>query len=77
MALSNRLVQEELNFLLERSVFPKFLKFWGEQWLYKEVTSFHVQISLVSDLVLSSTLTFIGIHAQECVYIYRQNFIYV
>lgn len=62
MALSSRLVHEEHNFLVERSVFPKFLKLWGEQWLYKEVTSFHVQISLV--LILSSIwfffFTFVG-----------------
>lgn len=56
VALSSRLVHEEHNFLVERSVFPKFLKFWGEQWLYKEVTSFHVQISLV--LILSSICFF-------------------
>lgn len=54
MALNSRLVHEELNFLLERGVFPKSLNFWSEEWLYKEVTSFHVQISLGLDLVLSS-----------------------
>lgn len=52
MAFNSRLVYEELNFLLEKGVFPKSLNFWGEQRLYKEITSFHVQISL--DLVLSS-----------------------